>query len=126
MMHFVAFSTASGMVLGPWAALSSAAVASFTWPEFVPVGLFVRWLQPSSSKDTNRGAVLRAEQAKFLNLCLLSIHSRAGPLAFCLPNGTRMTVKVSYTWLNLRLSAAQRVTLPEAAIKRSHSPCLFQ
>src|SRR6185369_13315178 len=40
---------------------------------------------------------------------LLSIHSRAGPLAFCYPNGSRMTVEVSYTWLNLRLSAAQRV-----------------
>jgi hypothetical protein len=67
-MHFVAFSTASGMVLGPWAALSSAAVASFTWPEFAPVGLFVRWVQPSSNNDTNRGVNLRAEQRKFLNL----------------------------------------------------------
>jgi hypothetical protein len=67
-MHFVAFSTASGMVLGPWAALSSAAVASFTWPEFAPVALFVRWVQPSSSNDSNRGVNLRAEQRKFLNL----------------------------------------------------------
>ena len=67
-MHFVAFSTASGIVLGPWTALSSAAVASFTWPEFAPVGLFVRWVQPGSNNNSNRGVNLRAEQRKFLNL----------------------------------------------------------